>query len=64
MFEIKTDTRKYTIKDENSEQYFNMCMETLITAELNVEIKAVESNPAEIMNTPNPSARGGDLRDS
>lgn len=58
MFEIKTDTRKYTIKDENSEMYFNACMETLLALETNPPIiQLVEAKDATIEI---PSNRGGD----
>lgn len=58
MFEIKTDTRKYTIKDEDSEMYFNACMETLMALETNNPVLQVLEE-VEI-----PTNRGGDLRDS
>ena len=41
MFEIKTETRKYTIKNEDSEMYFNACMETLMALETNAPVVQV-----------------------
>lgn len=57
MFEIRTDRRKYTIKDEYGEVYFNACMQALFQAEMNVEVYEIDRKAPEPVEIP--TTRGG-----